>query len=152
MGGGFGLLCVSDFSIALEGAKLRLPETSLGIVPAQIAPFIVRRIGLTQARRLAVTGGRLDARHALALGLVHEYAADEDELKAQLNSFISQVKRCAPEANALTKALILRVGEEPLDALLDASADAFAVAARGPEALAGMGAFLQKQTPPWAQD
>jgi isohexenylglutaconyl-CoA hydratase len=151
MGGGFGLLCVSDLGIAVEGAKLRLPETTLGIPPAQIAPFVVRRIGLTQARRLAVTGGRLDAKQALALGLVHEYAANTAELGAQLDTFISQVRRCAPVANAVTKSLLLRVGHEPLDQLLDSSAEAFAEAARGAEAMAGMGAFLQKQSPPWAQ-
>jgi hypothetical protein len=69
MGGGFGLCCVSDVAIAHAAAKFRLPETGLGVPPAQIAPFIVRRVGLTQARRLAVTGGALDAAQALALGL-----------------------------------------------------------------------------------
>ena len=59
MGGGFGLCCVSDVAIAHVDAKFRLPETGLGVPPAQIAPFIVRRVGLTQARRLAVTGGSL---------------------------------------------------------------------------------------------
>ena len=59
MGGGFGLCCVSDVAIASDDAKFRLPETSLGVPPAQIAPFIVRRVGLTHARRLAVTGGSL---------------------------------------------------------------------------------------------
>jgi isohexenylglutaconyl-CoA hydratase len=152
MGGGFGLLCVSDFGVAVEGAKLKLPETSLGILPAQIAPFVVRRIGLTHGRRLAVTGGKLDAKQAVSLGLAHEYAADADALKEHLDTFIAQVKRCAPNANAVTKSLILRMGLEPLDVILDASAEAFAEAARGPEAMAGMGAFLQKQAPPWAQD
>jgi isohexenylglutaconyl-CoA hydratase len=71
LGGGFGLCCVSDVAIASEDARFRLPETSLGVPPAQIAPFIVRRLGLTHARRLAVTGGSLDAAQALALGLVH---------------------------------------------------------------------------------
>jgi isohexenylglutaconyl-CoA hydratase len=51
LGGGFGLACVSDIAIAHANAKFGLPETSLGILPAQIAPFVVKRIGLTQARR-----------------------------------------------------------------------------------------------------
>jgi isohexenylglutaconyl-CoA hydratase len=71
MGGGFGLACVADVAIASETANFRLPETSLGVVPAQIAPFLVERLGYSQAKRLAVTGGRLDAAAALRLGLVH---------------------------------------------------------------------------------
>ena len=59
-------------ALAGQGAQLRLPETSLGVVPAQIAAFLVERVGASQARRLAVTGGKLDAAQALAIGLVHE--------------------------------------------------------------------------------
>ncbi|HCP21930.1 MAG TPA: enoyl-CoA hydratase, partial [Marinobacter hydrocarbonoclasticus] len=54
MGGGFGLACVSDLAIAGPTAKFGMPETTLGVIPAQIAPFVVERIGLTQARRLAL--------------------------------------------------------------------------------------------------
>ncbi|MDZ7937436.1 MAG: enoyl-CoA hydratase/isomerase family protein [Rhodoferax sp.] len=72
MGGGFGLACVADVAIASGSATFRLPETSLGVVPAQIAPFLVERLGYSQAKRLAVTGGRLDAAAAMALGLVHD--------------------------------------------------------------------------------
>ena len=60
LGGGFGLACISDIAIAHQGAQFGLPETGLGILPAQIAPFVVKRIGLTQARRLALTAARFD--------------------------------------------------------------------------------------------
>ena len=60
LGGGFGLACVSDIAIAKADAKFAMPETGLGIVPAQIAPFVVMRVGLTQARRLALTGQRIE--------------------------------------------------------------------------------------------
>jgi len=62
MGGGFGLACVADVVIAAEDTVFRLPETSLGVLPAQIAPYLVERLGYSEARRLAVTGSRLDAR------------------------------------------------------------------------------------------
>ena len=64
MGGGFGLACVGDVTLASESAVFRLPEASLGVVPAQIAPYLVERLGISQARRLAVTGGRIDAKAA----------------------------------------------------------------------------------------
>jgi len=154
MGGGFGLCCVSDVAIADEDAKFRLPETGLGVPPAQIAPFIVRRVGLTQARRLAVTGGSLDAAQALTLGLVH-HVASITELDAQLERVLAELARCAPGAVATTKRLVLAAaaahGDE-LEALLDAAAEDFARAARGPESLEGMTAFIQKRRPHWADE
>ena len=51
MGGGFGLACVGDVTLASESAVFRLPEASLGVVPAQIAPYLVERLGISQARR-----------------------------------------------------------------------------------------------------
>ena len=75
MGGGFGLACVADVAIAGTSAMFRLPETSLGVVPAQIAPLLVERLGYSEAKRLAVTGGRIDAQGALDLRLVHQVHA-----------------------------------------------------------------------------
>lgn len=154
MGGGFGLCCVSDVAIADEETKFRLPETGLGVPPAQIAPFIVRRVGLTQARRLAVTGGSLDAAQALALGLVHHVSSGTG-LEDQLNKVLADLARCAPEAVAVTKRLVLTAagahGDE-LEALLDDAAEEFARAARGPDSLEGMTAFIQKRRPKWADE
>ncbi len=74
LGGGFGLACVVDVAIAQEDASFGLPETGLGIIPAQIAPFVVERIGLSQARRLGVCGARFGGAEALRLGLVDQVA------------------------------------------------------------------------------
>ena len=157
MGGGFGLCCVSDVAIAHGDAKFRLPETGLGVPPAQIAPFIVRRVGLTQARRLAVTGGSLDAAQAQALGLVHHLASGtgSDSLDGLLDRVLADIGRCAPAAVATTKRLVLAAAAahgEALEALLDAAAEDFARAARGPESLEGMTAFIQKRRPKWADE
>lgn len=148
MGGGFGLACVADVTFAVHGARFRLPETGLGLTPAQVMPFIVRRIGLTQARRLAVTGADLDAAQAAAIGLAHAAIA-ADEIEARLEQTLADIRRCGPEAVAATKALALSAGSMPLDALLDSAADGFAAAARGEEAMAGMMAFIGKTEPPW---
>ncbi len=149
LGGGFGLACVADITLALAGAKFGLPETGLGIPPAQIAPFLVRRLGLSQARRLAVTGGRFDGQRAVEIGLAHEVAEDADALEAVLDSTLKQVLRCAPGAVAVTKQLMNDAGRVEHEALLDGAADAFALAARGAEGIEGMTAFLQKRTPQW---
>lgn len=149
MGGGFGLACAADVTLASAEARFRLPETSLGLSPAQIAPFVVRRIGLAQARRLAVTGATLTADEAVALGLAHERVDGDPEPAVQ--RVIEQVLRCEPEAVAATKRLVLGVGGQPLHELLDAAAADFARLARRPEAQQGFAAFLAKAPPPWAR-
>jgi isohexenylglutaconyl-CoA hydratase len=149
LGGGFGLACVADVTFAVRGARFSLPETGLGLIPAQVMPFIVRRIGLTAARRLAVTGANLDADQAAALGLAHA-AIDADEIDATLCQTLADIRRCGPEAVAATKALALSVGSMPLPALLDEAAARFAAGSRGGEAMAGMMAFIGKTNPPWA--
>ena len=150
MGGGLGLACVVDVALAGQGAQLRLPETSLGLVPAQIAAFLVERVGASQARRLAVTGGKLDAAQALAIGLVHEVHADGAALDAALAATLAQALRCAPGAIAATKALMAQALHTPAADLVDAAASLFAQAARGAEGVEGMTAFLQKRSPSWA--
>lgn len=150
MGGGLGLACVVDVALAGQGAQLRLPETSLGLVPAQIAAFLVERVGASQARRLAVTGGKLSAVQALAIGLVHEVHDDGAALDAALGATLAQTLRCAPGAIAATKALMARALHTPAADLVDDAARAFAQAARGPEGIEGMAAFLQKRSPSWA--
>ena len=150
MGGGFGLACVADVAIASETAQFRLPETSLGVVPAQIAPFLVERLGYSQAKRLAVTGGRLDAEQALRLGLVHS-VVDTANLQAELNKVLADILACAPGALAATKALMAQARlREPQD-LVQPAAAIFSRAARGPEGMEGISAFMQKRKPQWAQ-
>ena len=151
MGGGFGLACVSDLAIAGPSAKFGMPETTLGVIPAQIAPFVVERIGLTQARRLALLGLRIDAAEACALGIVHQVAESEEQLNEMLNQALERVRLCAPNATAETKALLHRVGNESMAGLLDAAAGKFAAAIRGPEGTEGTMAFMQKREPKWAE-
>lgn len=149
MGGGFGLACVADVAIASETANFRLPETSLGVVPAQIAPFLVERLGYSQAKRLAVTGGRLDATQALHLGLVHT-VVDTTDLQTELDKVLAEILACAPGALAATKALMAQARlREPQD-LVQCAAAIFSRAAQGPEGLEGIAAFMQKRKPQWA--
>ena len=148
MGGGLGLACVADVAIATETASFRLPETSLGVVPAQIAPFLVERLGYSQAKRLAVTGGKLDAAQALRIGLVHQQVATA-EADAALQAVLADILACAPGALAATKALMAKARWSAPAALIDEAAALFSRAAQGPEGQEGTGAFLQKRKPHW---
>ena len=151
LGGGFGLACVSDIAIADHQAQFGLPETSLGLLPAQIAPFVVKRIGLTQARRLALTAARFDGQEAERLGLVHFTERDPQALAERLDEVLGQVLRCAPGANARTKALLLASVDEPIGVVLDRGAHWFAEAVSGAEGVEGTQAFLQRRRPEWAR-
>lgn len=151
LGGGFGLACVADVAFAHVDANFGLPETGLGLVPAQIAPFVVQRIGLSQARRLGVCGGRFKGEAARHLGIVHAVFDDETQMAALLDETLKNVKRCAPQANAVTKELMLKVGSMELDPLLDYAAQRFSEAVRGPEGAEGTAAFIEKRLPKWAQ-
>ncbi len=148
MGGGLGLVCVADVAVAATSAVFRLPETSLGLVPAQIAPFLVERLGYAEAKRLAVTGGRLDAQQALDLRLVHQVHAT-GALDKAVEALLAELLHCAPGAVASTKALMARARFQPAAELVQDAASAFSKAALGPEGSEGTLAFLQKRKAAW---
>lgn len=152
LGGGFGLACVSDVAISRDTAQFGLPETGLGVLPAQIAPFVVKRVGLTQARRLALLGLRFDGKTALQLGVVHQIGNDDAELEQLLSDTIIQIKRAAPLASRATKAILHRTLNEPLNTLLDDTAEQFAQAVASAEGVEGTMAFIQKRLPNWAAE
>jgi isohexenylglutaconyl-CoA hydratase len=148
MGGGFGLACVADVAIAGTSAQFRLPETSLGVVPAQVAPFLLERLGYAEAKRLAVTGGRLDANAALALRLVHAVHAS-GALDNAVAAVLAEILQCAPGAVAATKALMAKARFHTPASLVHEAATVFSRAALGTEGLEGTTAFLQKRKASW---
>jgi isohexenylglutaconyl-CoA hydratase len=148
MGGGLGLACVADVALASDTVNFRLPETGLGVVPAQIAPFLVERLGYSQAKRLAVTGGRLDAQAALRIGLVHT-VTDTAHVQHELDSVLVDILACAPGALAATKALMAKARLLEPRTLIDEAAAIFSRAAQGAEGIEGMTAFMQKRKPNW---
>jgi isohexenylglutaconyl-CoA hydratase len=154
MGGGFGIACLGDVTIARADATFAMTEATIGIVPAQISPFVVRRIGLTAARRFAVSSARLDGHGAKAIGIAHEVAADAAALDAFIAQTIKQILRCAPGAVAATKALMHRAaqGGVPMGELLDRAAADFSAALRSEEGREGTSAFVARRKPNWVPD
>ncbi|MDX2202084.1 MAG: enoyl-CoA hydratase-related protein [Hyphomicrobiaceae bacterium] len=148
MGGGVGLVAVSDWVIAEKSAQIGTPEVTVGIVPAQIAPFIVERIGRAQAQRLLAFGLRLSAAEACRIGLVHEVADGAADLSAKGLAALNQVLRAAPGAVAETKKLVALSQSGDVGAALDTASHMFANALAG-EAREGISAFLEKRKPGW---
>jgi isohexenylglutaconyl-CoA hydratase len=150
LGGGFGLACASDIAIAADSALFGLPETSLGLVPAQIAPFLVERLGFSQAKRLALMGGKIDAAAALAVGLVHELHASGPALESAVEKVVARLLRCAPGATRATKRLLLRAREQSAESLVEHASHVFADALESSEGVEGTLAFTQKRAPVWS--
>ena len=148
LGGGLGLAAALDRVVACDDAVFAMPEVTLGVAPAQIAPFVVRRVGATRARWLMLSGQRIDARAALAAGLVDCVAAAAD-----LGSVVADDLRalCSTEPAALhaTKRLANRCLDMPLGAALDAAALDFAALLRSGAPMEGMAASRERRAPSW---
>ena len=148
MGGGVGLAAACDFVLAAESAQFGMPEVTLGLPPAQIAPFVAQRIGTGAAQRLMLTGRRIVAAQALALGLADE-ALEPGALDARLASLLSELGRAEPNALRATKAILKLRAETPLAATLDAAAQLFAASLRSGTAGEGIAAFAAKRAAAW---
>lgn len=151
LGGGFGLISVSDIAIIHAEAKMGMPETRRGLPPAQIAPFVVNRIGLTQARRIAVCGDMIKGDEAVQLGVGHYLAHSDEDLDQHLNDVLGRIRRSAPGALAATKAIMHRVGTVDMEQLLDDAAVSFTDCVLGEEGAEGTHAFIEKRAPAWEQ-
>jgi methylglutaconyl-CoA hydratase len=141
LGGGVGLVACSDIVVAEARTVFAFSEVKLGIVPAVISPFALRRIGEGAARRYFVTGERFDAETALRIGLVHEVTAD---LVAALASILAELRSAGPRAARHAKRLVL---ERP-----DGAETARRIAERraSAEGQEGLSAFLERRRPEWA--
>jgi len=148
--GGLGMVYCADVVAVTKDAKFSLTETQLGIAPAQIAPYVVQRLGLMAARRLMLTGARFTGAEAKELGLADylaEDAAGLDEIDADIRQ---SVMRCAPGANAVAKDLVRAAPHLSHAEMMDRAADAFATCLLSEEGREGVSAFVEKRKPEWA--
>lgn len=150
MAGGLGMLCAADLVGVTADAKFALTETTLGIPPAQIAPFVAERLGLRTARRLMLTAARFDGRTAGAIGLADHVADDAAGLDAFETEIRAQVGKCAPGANAVTKEILIASRQLGREAMLDFAAEGFARCMLSDEGREGIAAFVEKRRPSWA--
>lgn len=150
IGGGVGLVAVADIVVAEERTKFAFSEVRLGIAPATIAPFVVRKIGYSHARALMLSGERFDVRKAREIGLVHEIVA-EDGLDAAVAAKVDEVLAGGPYALAAVKILLREIETvEPMDALALMS-NLISELRIGVEGQEGLGAFLEKREPNWRE-
>jgi methylglutaconyl-CoA hydratase len=149
LGGGAGLVAVCDVALASDDALFGFTETKLGILPAVISPFVLAKIGRSQARALALTGERFGAARALAIGLVHE-VTPLAELDAAVARVVREVRSASPTGVAAAKRLLAEVAESQYDDTLETTAAAIALQRTSAEGQDGLRAFLERRKPAWA--
>jgi methylglutaconyl-CoA hydratase len=148
-GGGLGLVSVCDVAIATETVNCCLSETSLGLMPSMISPYVVRRMGVSNARSVFLNARVFSAREAQTFGVLHEVVPDEAALDAAVARQVQLFLRCAPGAIAATKKLVDVVGGQPPRDSLDYTVNLVAEMWASAEAEEGINSFLQKRAPSW---
>ncbi len=151
LGGGAGLLAVSDITIAVESATLGFTEARVGILPATIAPHVIRRIGLAPARTLFLRAHRFTAAEGHRLGLVDEMCPD-DAIDACLAACLEDLARGAASSHRATKALLRQLAPLPDAATRRATAEAIARQRVSDDGQEGLRAFLERRAPSWQQE
>ncbi|MEM7256348.1 MAG: enoyl-CoA hydratase-related protein [Pseudomonadota bacterium] len=150
MAGGFGLACCADVVVCERQAKFAMTETAIGLSPAQIAPYVIAKLGPATARRLMLTAARFNGEQAYEYGFVDELAADAQELRDIETRLQQQVLSCAPGAVADTKRLLRDLaGQSDSDRIIAIAAENFADRVSSPEAQEGIGAFFDKRRASW---
>ena len=146
--GGVGLIAVCDIAISVNSAKFSLTETRLGLTPANISPYLVDRLGVSNSRRILLNAHLFTAEEAVQLGLIHRMVSS-GELDAAVESEIKSCLSCAPGAIAMTKELIRTVSQQTPAENRVYTEKMLADAWETDEAQAGISGFFNKQPPPW---
>ncbi|MCL2830566.1 MAG: enoyl-CoA hydratase-related protein [Betaproteobacteria bacterium] len=147
-GGGVGLASVCDVVIAHAGVKFCLSEASIGLMPSMISPYVVAKIGLSNARSVFLNSRVFDAEEARRFGLVHEVVS-EDQLDAAVEKQVQLFLRCAPGAVAATKKLIAHVNAHGEEENFRHTVDLVSRMWASKEAAEGIASFLEKREPSW---
>lgn len=149
-GGANGLLAACDMAYCVTNTTFAFSEVKIGIIPATIAPYVIRRIGEAYARELMLTGKRFDGTEAARAGLVNQQFLTKEDLEAYTRGILSELKTSAPGALRSCKQLITTVAQvNSVDETIDYTARMIADARASSEGQEGMKAFLEKRKPNW---
>lgn len=150
-GGGTGMIAVCDLAVCDPTARFGLTEVRLGLIPANISPYLVARIGAARARSVMLSGALFGAERAYDIGLVDQIAP-EAGLEAAVEAVVAEHLQASASAVAATKRLIAFVESHDIEAAKTYTAEALADAWETPDGRAGIAAFLDKRLPPWRSD
>ena len=149
IGGGAGLVAIADIAVATDAAVFAFTEVRLGILPAVISPYVVRKVGPAFATAAFTTGIRFDAHRAFEIGLVESVVHDH-QLDEQVEAFVVAILAGGPAAVRAAKRLVREVtGRAPAE-VRDLTVERIATIRVGEEGQEGMRAFLERRRPSWA--
>jgi methylglutaconyl-CoA hydratase len=148
IGGGAGLVAVADIAVASTDASFAFTETRLGILPAVVSPYVVRKIGPARATALFVTGSRIDAKRAYEIGLV-ERLVEPSDLDAAVGRVLDAIVAGGPKGVNAAKRLVREVEGKRIDEVVDLTVKRIAEIRVSHEGQEGLRAFLEKRDPRW---
>ncbi len=148
IGGGCGLVAVADIAVASTEAVFAFTEVRLGILPAVVSPYVVRKIGFAHATALFTTGIRFDARRAYEIGLV-EAVEEPAKLDAKISSYLDAIVAGGPHAVNAAKRLVREVAGRPVADVRDKTVERIAGIRVSNEGQEGMRSFLERRKPKW---
>jgi methylglutaconyl-CoA hydratase len=151
IGGGTGLVAVCDIAIAASSAKFSFSEVKIGLIPACISPYVMKKCGEGRCREFFLTGERMLAERALSAGLINK-AVPMEELDDTVNGYVSQLLSSGPEAIKRCKELLREVPLMSYDEVKKHTAEVIAQIRISDEGQEGMNSFLEKRRPKWADD
>ena len=149
IGGGVGLVSVCDIACTVESAKFSLSEVKIGLLPAVISPFVLKKVLPGEAKRYFLTSERFDGYEAKRIGLVSEVAKSEEEMDKIINRWIEAILSGGPEAVPICKKMINEVPPLHLDKALEITSKQIAQRRISKEGQEGIKAFLEKRNPFW---
>jgi len=150
IGGGTGLVAVCDIAVASSSAKFSFSEVKIGLIPACISPYVLKKCGEGRCREFFLTGERMTAERALDAGLVNKVVEGED-LDIAVDELIAQLVSSGPEAISRCKELLRVVPKMSYDEVKKYTAEVIARIRISEEGQEGMNAFLEKRRPKWSE-
>ncbi|UCF79670.1 MAG: enoyl-CoA hydratase/isomerase family protein [Candidatus Eiseniibacteriota bacterium] len=148
IGGGMGFVATCDIVVAASHAKFSLSEVKLGLVPACISPYVIRKAGEAACREFMLTGERLTAEKAARIGLVND-VVEASQLESTVSAYVDKLVSSGPNAIAICKQLLREVPAMALEEAKRATAESLAHLRVSEEGQEGMKAFLEKRKPRW---
>ena len=150
-GGGLGLISVSDTVIASQNSKFGLTETRLGLIPATIGPFVIKKLGESFGRNVFFSGKIFDANLAYKMGLVHYICEDTKEIDLLKSQEIDNILKCSPDAIKKSKELLKNLTGEKAESFFELTTNILANSWDSKEGKQGIQAFFEKRPAPWVK-
>lgn len=151
IGGGTGFVAVCDIAVAARSAVFSFSEVKIGVVPACIGPYVIKKMGEGKVRELFITGERMNAERAHEVGLVNK-VVDDDLLESEVEQLVRTILSSGPGAVAVAKKLVGAVPLMTPEQFKPYTAEMIARLRISEEGQEGMDAFLNKRKPNWVKD